>query len=108
MQLAIGLETGYLRAELVGRRSAQAFAHEPPAVHWLRGAADRRYRFSRVVIAGAPAEPGVSRLVEQLAAGVPATHDGWEISREPAARELELLQQFRQAFGRLPRLNEAA
>ena len=108
----------------------RAFAHEPPALHWLRGAADRRFRFSRVVIAGAPAEPGVftlwqgdeviyygraqgeatirSRLLEQLAAGVPATHYGWEISREPAARELELLQQFRQAFGRLPRLNEAA
>jgi hypothetical protein len=213
MQLAIAIETGYLKAELVGRRSAEetrqvfeeviaacrrqrlycvlavvrastpifkveqyglsnylreavergepwkvalvsdtlelraaheyvatlarqkglevrAFAHEPPAVHWLRGAADRRYRFTRVVIAGAPAEPGVytlwqndeviyygraqgeatlrSRLLEQLAAEVPATHYGWEISREPAARELELLQQFRQAFGRLPRLNQAA
>ena len=37
-----------------------------------------------------------------------ATHYSWEISRAPAARESELLEQFRQAFGRLPRLNEAA
>jgi hypothetical protein len=101
-------------------------------VQWLRGAADlaRRYRFSQVVVAGAPAEPGVytlwqgdeviyygraqgeatirSRLLEHLEAAVGATHYGWEISREPAARESELLQQYRQAFGRLPRLNEAA
>jgi hypothetical protein len=111
---------------------ARAFGQEAPAVHWLRGAAElgRRYRFSRVVVAGAPAEPGVytlwqgdeviyygraqgeatirSRLLEHLEAAVGATHYGWEISREPAARESELLQQYRQAFGRLPRLNEAA
>jgi hypothetical protein len=111
---------------------ARAFWQEAPAVHWLRGAADlgRRYRFSRVVLAGAPAEPGVytlwqgeeviyygraqgeatirSRLAEHLDAAVSATHYSWEISREPAARESELLQQYRRAFGRLPRLNEAA
>jgi len=154
MQLAIAIETGYLRAELAGRRSAEETrqvleeviaasrrqrlycvlavvrASTPIFKVGLRGSADRRYRFTRVVIAGAPAEPGVytlwqndeviyygraqgeatlrSRLLEQLAAGVPATHYGWEISREPASRELELLQQFRQAFGRLPRLNQAA
>jgi hypothetical protein len=215
MQLTIAIETGYLRAELVGRRSAEetrraldetlaactrervysvlavvrashpifkveqfglsrclarmsaggkpwkvalvsdtaelraahdyvatlarqkglevrAFGHELPAIQWLRGVAGagRRYRFSRVVIAGAPSEPGVytlwqheeviyygraqgeatlrSRLLEHLENGVQATHYGWEISREPAARERELLREFRQSFGRLPRLNQAA
>lgn len=112
--------------------AARAFRQEAPAAHWLRGGADpaRRYRFSRVVIAGAPAEPGVytlwqgeeiiyygraqgqatirSRLLDHLHAGVGATHYGWEISRDPAAREGELLREYRQAFGRLPRLNEAA
>jgi hypothetical protein len=111
---------------------ARAFGQEAPAVHWLRGGAEqgRRYRFSRVVVAGAPAEPGVftlwqgdeviyygraqgettlrARLLEQLEAGVGATHYSWEISREPAARESELLAQHLRAFGRLPRLNDAA
>jgi hypothetical protein len=111
---------------------ARAFWQEPPAAHWLRSGADlgRRYRFNRVVISGAPLEPGVytlwqgeeviyygraqgaatlrSRLMEHLHAGAGATHYSWEISREPAARESELLQQYRRAFGRLPRLNEAA
>jgi hypothetical protein len=111
---------------------ARAFSQEAPAVQWLRGATElgRRYRFTRVVIAGAPAEPGVytlwqgeeviyygraqgdatirSRLLDHLAAAAPATHYSWEISREPAARESELLQQHKRAFGRLPRLNEAA
>ena len=110
----------------------RAFGQELPAIQWLRGAggAGRRYRFSRVVIAGAPLEPGVytlwrheeviyygraqgeatlrSRLLEQLESGVQATHYSWEISRQPAARESELLREFRQAYGRLPRLNEAA
>ncbi len=112
--------------------NVRAFGHEPEAIRWLRGSVDfgRRYRFSRVVIAGAPNEPGVytlwqrdeviyygraqgeatirSRLLEHLEAAAPATHYSWEISREPAARESELLAQFRRAYGRLPRLNEAA
>jgi hypothetical protein len=111
------------------RLKVRAFGHEPEAIQWLRGAADlgRRYRFTRVVIAGAPHEPGVytlwqheeviyygraqgdatlrSRLLEHLDGGVQATHYSWEISREPAARERELLGEFRRAFGRLPRLN---
>jgi hypothetical protein len=49
-----------------------------------------------------------SRLMEHLEAAVGATHYSWEISREPAARESELLQQYQRAFGRLPRLNQAA
>lgn len=117
--------------------AVRAFAAEAAAVRWLRGLAiapERRYRFNRVVIAGAPDEPGVyalwqgdeviyygralgrgsgrstlrARLIEHYAAGVPATHYSWEISREPAARESELLREFKEAFGRLPRLNEAA
>jgi hypothetical protein len=110
----------------------RAFGSEIHAVQWLRSAhgPGRRFRFSRVVIGGAPSEPGVytlwqreeviyygrahgeatirSRLLEHLDAGVEATHYAWEISREPAARESELLREFRQAFGRLPRLNQAA
>ena len=49
-----------------------------------------------------------SRLIEHYAAGTPASHYSWEISREPAARESELLREFKETFGRLPRLNEAA
>jgi hypothetical protein len=39
---------------------------------------------------------------------IEATHYSWEISREPAARESELLRQYQETFGRLPRLNSAA
>jgi hypothetical protein len=46
--------------------------------------------------------------MEHYNSGAGATHYSWEISREPAARESELLRQFKQTFGRLPRLNEAA
>lgn len=117
--------------------NVRAFAAEAAAVRWLRGlsvAPQRRYRFNRVVIAGAPDEPGVyvlwqqdeviyygraegrgegyatirSRLIGHYAAGSPASHYSWEISREPAARESELLREFKETFGRLPRLNEAA
>jgi hypothetical protein len=116
--------------------SVRAFSSETAAVRWLRGAhgQERRYRFNRIVLAGAPAQPGVytlwqdeeviyygraggreaggatirSRLMEHYANRVPATHYSWEISREPAARENELLQQYREMFGRLPRLNDAA
>lgn len=115
----------------------RAFRSEAAAALWLRGEAaepGRRYRFNRVVLAGAPDEPGVyalwqgdeliyygratrtheggatirSRLMEHFENHpAAATHYSWEISRAPAARESELLEQFRQAFGRLPRLNEA-
>lgn len=139
-KLALVSDTAELRAAheyvatLARQRSlnVRAFGHEPEAVRWLRGAVEfgRRYRFSRVVLGGAPNEPGVytlwqreeviyygraqggatlrSRLLEHFEAGVEATHYSWEISREPAAREGELLDQFRRAFGRLPRLNQAA
>lgn len=115
------------------RRNVRAFRSEAAAARWLRGEGaepGRRYKFSRIVLAGAPSEPGVyalwqgdeviyygrasgaatirSRLMEHFEARVDATHYSWEISREPAARERQLLQEFREAFGRLPRLNDAA
>ncbi|HEX6267812.1 MAG TPA: hypothetical protein VFZ81_13070 [Burkholderiales bacterium] len=34
-----------------------------------------------------------------------ATHYSWELSLQPAARETELLREFRRRFGRLPRCN---
>ena len=49
-----------------------------------------------------------SRLRDHRQAGAGATHYSWEISRDPAAREHELLQQYLRAFGRLPRMNQAA
>lgn len=112
--------------------SMRAFRSEAAAARWLLGGPEigRRYRFHRTVIAGAPAEPGIytlwqgeeviyygraqgeatlrSRLLEHLDDAAGATHYSWEISREPAARESELLEEFRRAFGRLPRLNDAA
>jgi hypothetical protein len=92
-----------------------------------------RYRFTRSMVEGAPADPGVyalwegeeliyygradgsaigiqAALLEHLSgrAGActgSATHYGWEISLDPAAREAELLAEFRSAFRRLPRCN---
>ncbi|MGH8740256.1 MAG: hypothetical protein ACREUN_05055 [Burkholderiales bacterium] len=116
------------------KRNVRAFRSEAAAARWLHGPEGRRYKFNRIVIAGAPHEPGVytlwhseeviyygraagkdggnatirSRLLEHLDNAVGATHYSWEISREPAARESELLEEFRQSFGRLPRLNRAA
>jgi len=138
--LASFLEADEYMATLAQQRGVRmrAFRSEAAAALWLRGEAaepGRRYRFNRVVLAGAPEEPGVyalwqgdeviyygratrsheggatirSRLMEHFEnAPAAATHYSWEISRAPAARESELLEQFRQAFGRLPRLNEAA
>lgn len=112
--------------------SVRAFRSEAAAARWLQGGPElgRRYRFNRIVIAGAPGEPGVytlwqgeeviyygraqgaatlrGRLLEHLERGDAATHYSWEISREPAARESELLEAHRRAYGRLPRLNDAA
>ena len=86
------------------------------------------------MLAGAPDEPGVyalwlgeeliyygkasggnagrvtirSRLMEHFQNQVDVTHYSWEISREPAQREHELLREYRETFGRLPRMNDAA
>lgn len=93
-----------------------------------------RYRFTRSMVEGAPADPGVYALWENdeliyygRAAGTVmgiqfallehldrragpcterATHYGWEISLEPAAREAELLGEYKATFKRLPRCNK--
>ena len=93
-----------------------------------------RYRLTRTMVDGAPAEPGVyalweddeliylgrasgitirARLIEHLLHGVcpcaaRATHYGWELALRPDARELELLQELLARDGRLPRCNEDA
>jgi len=93
-----------------------------------------RYRFTRSMVEGAPADPGVYALweadeliyygrasgslvsiqfalLEHLAGRAGscthrATHYGWEISLDPAAREAELLAEYKAAFKRLPRCNQ--
>jgi hypothetical protein len=121
------------------RMNVRAFRSETVALRWLCRAEDsttgpshwsRRYKFSRIVIAGAPEEPGVyalwqgeeliyygrafdgatirSRLLEHYHGKLEATHYSWEMSREPIAREGQLLREYRETFGRLPRLNSAA
>lgn len=93
-----------------------------------------KYRFTRSMAAGAPEEAGVyalwkgdelifigrasqaatirACLVEHLGGSCPctrhATHYTWELSLHPAAREAEVLTEFRSRFGRLPRCNEEA
>lgn len=109
--------------------NVRAFHSSVVALRWLRGAPEpsRRYKFHRIVLAGAPDEAGVyalwqgeeliyygrahgeatirSRLLEHFG-NVDATHYSWEIAREPASRESELLREYQETFGRLPRLNE--
>jgi hypothetical protein len=116
--------------EIVARQqgvNVRAFRDEAAALRWMKGASaqTRRYRFARIVIAGAPEDVGVyvlweeeelvyygrgairSRLLDHYYAGLRATHYGWELCADPAAREAELLLQHRRAFGRLPRFNAA-
>ncbi|MGH8669717.1 MAG: hypothetical protein ACREUN_05040 [Burkholderiales bacterium] len=91
-----------------------------------------RYKYTRFIAEGAPETPGLYALWEQgelvylgraasdatirerLLAhldgqGCPclagATHYSWELSLEPATREVRLLREFRNEFGRLPRCN---
>jgi len=109
----------------------RAFPAEIAAVRWLHGAPEpsRRYSFNRIVLAGAPAEPGIyalwqgeeiiyygralsgatirSRLLEHYENRARATHYSWEITHEPALREAELLREYQEAYGRLPRMNAA-
>jgi hypothetical protein len=98
--------------------------------------AARRYRFTRVAIAGAPEEAGVyalwdgdeviyygradgrkqgggSTIRSRLLAHYyedrkRPTHYSWEVCKYPAAREAELLREHERTFGRRPRGNEAA
>lgn len=111
--------------------NVRAFADEIAALRWLRGAPqpERRYRFTRIVVQGAPQAQGVyalwdgeeivyygrtspgttlrSQLAERLGR-VRATHYGWEVCADPGAREAELLAEHRRAHGRLPRDNAAS
>ena len=113
--------------------NARAFRDEAAALRWMRGAVGpvRRYRFTRTVIAGAPDDEGVyalwdgeeliyygrgsirARLMNHFLGQLHpltrrATHYGWEICADPAAREAELLGEHQRLFGRPPRLNAAA
>lgn len=91
------------------------------------------FPFTARLLAGAPEEPGVyalwedgeityighaggrgatirSHLVDHFAGTLSpctrrATHYSWEISLKPAAREAELLEDYRKANARLPRCN---
>jgi hypothetical protein len=94
--------------------------------------ASPRYAFTPVMVAGAPADPGVYALWENdeliyygharggsatiqsclrehlgRAGGCTsgATHYGWEISANPPLREAELLREFERAHRKLPRCN---
>jgi hypothetical protein len=121
--------------ELVARQqriNVRAFRDAYPAVRWLNGTPEpsRRYKLGAIALEGAPAQPGVyalwqddelvyygravgsatirSRLLEHFAGqNVPATHYSWEICDDPAAREAELLEEYRRRFQRVPRDNAA-
>jgi hypothetical protein len=92
---------------------------------------DRLYRFDAAILQGAPANAGVyalwqdgemiylghaasirTSLLEHLerrsACAAGATHYSWELSLRPTARESELIAEFRQRHGRLPRCNGKA
>jgi hypothetical protein len=107
--------------------NVRAFADEAAALRWLRGAPapSRRYQFTRIVLQGAPDEPGVYALWEgeelvYYGRGVVrtsllahlnrtrATHYSWEVCPDPATREAELLQEFERTYGRPPRDNRKA
>jgi hypothetical protein len=123
--------------EMVARQqgvNVRAFRDETAALRWMNGAAvpARRYRFTRIVIAGAPDDAGIyvlwdgeelvyygradggsatirSRLLEHYYSDkTRPTHYGWELCKDPAAREDELLLEHERRFGRRPRYNVAA
>lgn len=98
----------------------RAFAAETAAVRWLRGAPgpSRRYSFKRIVWQGEEiiyygrALHGAtirSRLLEHYHENsAQATHYSWEITLEAASREVQLLREYEEAYGRLPRMNGAS
>ena len=119
--------------EVVARQqgvNVRAFRDEAAALRWMNGAAgpSRRYRFTRIVIAGAPQDAGVyalwdgeeliyygrgtirSRLMDHHHGRVDpqtqrATHYSWELCKDPETREAELLREHERLFGRPPRYN---
>jgi hypothetical protein len=117
--------------ELCARQQSmnvRAFPDEGAALRWLRNPGsvpERRYRFARTVVQGAPNEPGVfalwdgdelvyygrarrlrDALAERLGRAA-VTHYSWELSQDPATREAELLRDFARLHGRPPRDNAA-
>jgi hypothetical protein len=138
-QIALVGDTHELNAaheyiELCARQqkmNVRAFRDELAALRWLRGAAEpsQRYKFTRMVLQGAPQEPGVyalwdgdelvyygraidgetirAELLEHLER-TPATHYSWEVCSDPATREAELLRDYRRLYGRAPRDNAKA
>ena len=111
--------------------NVRAFVDEAAALRWLRGAPEpsQRYKFTRIVLLGAPEEPGVYALWDGdelvyygRAAGrdegatirssllahlerTRATHYSWEVCPDPATREAELLRDYQKIYGRAPRDN---
>ena len=138
-QIALVGDTPELNAaheyiELIARQqglNVRAFREDAAAARWLAGAPEpsRRYKFTRIVLQGAPQDAGIyalwdgdeliyygralsirARLLEHYEERLDtfahrATHYSWEICDDPAAREAELLREFRRMFGRLPRGN---
>jgi hypothetical protein len=130
------LHTAHGYIAMVARQqniNARAFRDEAAALRWMSGSVGpvRRYRFTRMVIAGAPEDQGVyalwdgeeliyygrggihARLMDHFHGRVDpltqrATHYGWEMCQDPAAREAELLEEHQRLFGKPPRLNAAA
>lgn len=127
--------------EVVARQqnvNVRAFADEAAALQWLAGerAPERRYRFARLVLLGAPDDAGVyslwdgeeliyygrasggegstirARLLDHFhgrahPATSRATHYSWELCPDPVTREADLLREFSTVFGRPPRCNAA-
>ena len=111
--------------------NVRAFGDEAAALRWLRGAPEpsQRYKFTRIVLLGAPEEAGVYALWDSdelvyygRAAGrddgatirssllahlerTRATHYSWEVCPDPATREAELLRDYQRMYGRAPRDN---
>ena len=136
------LHSAHEYIELAARNqnlNVRAFRDEDAARRWMDAAArpGQRYRFTRVVIAGAPDDAGIyslwdgeelvyygradgkkanggstirSRLLEHFFndGGRRPTHYSWELAADPAAREAELLLEHQRAHGKLPRDNKAA
>jgi hypothetical protein len=123
--------------EMVAREQGvnmRAFRDEEAALRWLReaGTPGRRYRFTRIVIAGAPDAAGVyalwegeelvyygradgaqatirARLLDHYYEDAhKATHYSWEVCEDPGTREAELLAEHERAHGRPPRNNGKA
>jgi hypothetical protein len=99
MRFSIEPRDGYLHAALYGRDTAEEMRDFLLAVH----AACALWEEEELVYYGRGAIR--SRLMEHFEAPVRATHYSWELCRDPAAREAELLREHERRFGRLPRYN---